>query len=182
MSQLEVRIKHLEDRLAKNSQNSSKPPSGDSYNKPSPKLRREQGKRNSGGQKGHIGTTLKKVSNPDHIIDHVPSHCDHCGSTLEQVNKMDCEVRQVFDIPVLKMNVTEHRSHRKCCDCCGLITRGPFPVEAYQVTQYGAHIKSLMVYMSQYQLLPYARLKEFFIDLFGQSISEGTLANQKEVE
>jgi transposase len=177
VSQLEARIKHLEDRLAKNSQNSSKPPSSDGYNKPNPKSRREKGKRNSGGQKGHVGTTLKRVKTPDSIVDHVASNCGQCGNTLERAKELDCEVRQVFDIPVLKINVTEHRLHRKCCNRCGSITAGTFPVEAYQTVQYGAHIKSLMVYMSQYQLLPYARLKEFFIDLFGQSISEGTLAN-----
>ena len=176
VSQHETRIKHLEDRLAKNSQNSSKPPSSDVNNKPNPKSRREKGKRKSGGQKGHLGSTLKMVNTPDHIIDHVASSCDQCGNTLKRAKELDFEVRQVFDIPILKINVTEHRSHRKCCNRCGSTTAGIFPVEAYQTVQYGAHIKSLMVYMSQYQLLPYARLKEFFIDL-GQSISEGTLVN-----
>ena len=177
VSQLEARVKHLEDRLSKNSQNSSKPPSSDGYNKPNPKSRREKGKRNRGGQKGHRGTTLRRVSAPDHIIDHVASNCVRCGNTLKRAKEINCEVRQVFDIPILKINVTEHRSHRKCCNRCGSITAGVFPVEAYQAVQYGPHIKSLMVYMSQYQLLPYARLKEFFVDLFGQSISEGTLVN-----
>jgi transposase len=177
VSQLEVRIKHLEDRLAKNSQNSSKPPSSDGYNKPNPKSRREKGNRNRGGQKGHIGTTLKRVKKPDYITDHVASNCGQCGNILQQAKEIDYEVRQVFDIPILKINVTEHRSHKKCCDHCGFITAGTFPAEAYQAVQYGSRIKSLMVYMSQYQLLPYARLKEFFVDLFDQSISEGTLVN-----
>ena len=96
---------------------------------------------------------------------------------VKEIKILSCEVRQVFDIPVLKIIVTEHRSHKKCCRDCGHITAGTFPVEAYQAVQYGPRSKSLMVYMSQYQLLPYARLKEFFVDLFGQSISEGTLVN-----
>ena len=177
VGQLEARIKQLEDRLAKNSQNSSKPPSSDGYNKPSPKSRREKGKRSNGGQKGHLGTTLKKVKTPDHIIDHIASNCNGCGNSLKQAKVVNCETRQVFDIPVLKINVTEHRSHRKCCNNCGAITAGVFPGEACHSVQYGSHIKSLMVYMSQYQLLPYARLREFFNDLFGQTVSEGTLAN-----
>lgn len=61
VSQLEAWVKQLEDRLAKNSQNSSKPPSSDSYNKPNPKSRRGKSKRNRGGKKGHTGTTLKRV-------------------------------------------------------------------------------------------------------------------------
>lgn len=177
VNQLEARVKQLEDRLSKNSSNSSKPPSSDSYNKPDPKSRREKGKRTRGGQKGHFGTTLKRVKTPDHIIDHVASNCGRCGNSLRRAKEIDWEMRQVFDIPPLKIHVTEHRSHKRCCNQCGFITGGVFPPEAYQSAQYGARIKSLMVYMSQYQLLPYARLKEFFIDLFGQSISEGTLAN-----
>jgi len=177
VAQLEVRVKHLEDRLAKNSQNSSKPPSSDGYSKPNPQSRREKGKRNRGGQKGHSGTTLRQVNTPDHIIDHIASSCGQCGNILKRSKEVGCEIRQVFDIPILKINVTEHRSHKKCCGRCGFTTAGTFPVEAHQAVQYGPRSKSLMVYMSQYQLLPYARLKEFFVDLFGQSISEGTLVN-----
>jgi transposase len=172
-----MRVKQLEDQIAKNSRNSSKPPSSDGYNKPNPRSRREKGKRSRGGQKGHIGTTLKRVKRPDNIIDHAALNCDECGNTLQDAKTISCERRQVFDIPLLKINVTEHRSHKKCCGRCGFVTAGEFPQEAYQAVQYGARIKSLMVYMSQYQLLPYARLKEFFKDLLGHTMSEGTLSN-----
>ncbi|HED14503.1 MAG TPA: hypothetical protein ENI62_12760, partial [Gammaproteobacteria bacterium] len=56
---LVARIEHLESRLAKNSHNSSKPPSNDGYDKPKPKSRRTKSGRPSGGQPGHKGTTLK---------------------------------------------------------------------------------------------------------------------------
>lgn len=75
VGELKVRIKHLENRLAKNSQNSIKPPSSDGYNKPNPKSRRKKGKRNPGGQKGHVGTNLKRVKNPDQITDHIATDC-----------------------------------------------------------------------------------------------------------
>ncbi len=43
--------------------------------------------------------------------------------------------------------------------------------------QYGERVKSLAVYLNQYQLLPYERVTEVFQDLLGQSISQGTLLN-----
>jgi len=68
---LEARIQDLEDRLAKNSRNSGKPPSSDGLaKKPAPKSLRESGQRKSGGQKGHKGETLKMVNEPDHLEVH----------------------------------------------------------------------------------------------------------------
>src|SRR5260370_27380471 len=58
---LEARIQALEDQIAKNSQNSSKPPSSDGLNKPAPKSRRETSGQPSGGQRGHVGHRLEPV-------------------------------------------------------------------------------------------------------------------------
>src|ERR1700690_2607244 len=64
---LEASIQALEDQIAKNSRNSSKPPSSDGLNKPAPKSRREKSGKRSGGQKGHVGYRLEPVDKPDHI-------------------------------------------------------------------------------------------------------------------
>ncbi len=64
------RVQALEDRVAKNSQNSGKPPSSDGLNKPAPKSRRKRHGRKSGGQAGHVGYTLKAVSKPDYVKVH----------------------------------------------------------------------------------------------------------------
>ena len=63
---LEARIHELEQRLNKNSTNSSKPPSSDGLLKP-PRTTslRENGKNKSGGQVGHKGETLKQTEAPD---------------------------------------------------------------------------------------------------------------------
>ena len=53
---LESRIQQLENQLAKDSHNSSKPPSSDGYKKQNrTKSQRSQSHRNVGGQQGHQG-------------------------------------------------------------------------------------------------------------------------------
>ena len=78
---LTLRVNGLEDQLAKNSRNSSKPPSSDGLakNKPKPKSLRAKGANKPGGQKGHPGSTLSFVENPDHVISHAPKECEGCG-------------------------------------------------------------------------------------------------------
>ena len=132
--QLEARIKELESRLSKNSQNSSKPPSSDGLNKPNSKSRRKKSQKKAGGQKGHPGHRLNPVATPDHIVEYSVNHCDHCGENLTG-EKARYERRQVFDVPILRIEVTEHRAQRKICVCCGHKNGAKFPSEVNQLTQ-----------------------------------------------
>ena len=67
VKELTERLIILESRINQNSRNSSRPPSTDFFvkEKPNPKSLREKSGKNPGGQKGHQGTTLKIVENPD---------------------------------------------------------------------------------------------------------------------
>ncbi|MFZ5435740.1 MAG: hypothetical protein ACOZCF_05420 [Bacillota bacterium] len=85
------------------------------------------------------------------------------------------ERRQVYDLPRLALTVTEHRAERKSCPCCSAATKAAFPPEVTQPTQYGPRIRAVATYLSQYQLLPYERIKELFTDLFEHTISPATV-------
>lgn len=170
------RIQVLEDQLAKNSRNSGKPPSSDGLRqKPQPKSLREKGQRANGGQKGHQGHTLEMVAQPDRIEVHTVEVCPHCRVDLTEVAVASRERRQVFDVPPLRLEVTEHQAETKNCPHCGQRVKGRFPVEVSQSVQYGARLKAQAVYLQVYQLLPLARISELFADFYGHRPSQALL-------
>ena len=95
--ELQTRVSELEARLGMNSGNSSKPPSSDGYAKPNPKSLREPSGLKPGGQKGHGGSTLRQVSDPDTVVVHAPRHCP-CGCCLDGVVADRVERRQVIEL------------------------------------------------------------------------------------
>lgn len=173
-AELKKRVKALEDQINKNSRNSSKPPSSDGLKKPVPKSLREKGKRSVGGQDGHPGRTLRFVDNPDHIIVHPVNTCP-CGCNLENVPVSDVARRQVMDIPPLNIESTEHQVEIKRCPTCRAIVKAEFPTGVDSPVQYGPRLKALSVYLNQYQMIPYDRIREFMEDVFDHSLSEATL-------
>ena len=85
ITQLESRVKTLEEQLNQNSQNSSKPPSSDGLQKPNPKSLRGKSGKTRGGQAGHQRNILEKHHYPDKIIYHVLSICEECKESLNMV-------------------------------------------------------------------------------------------------
>ena len=93
------------------------------------------------------------------------------------------EKRQVFDIPPLRLEVTEHQVEIKQCPGCGVEVRGNFPVSVTQPTQYGARIKAQASYLNVYHFIPLARTEELLTNFYGQAPSEAAVieANQQVV-
>jgi len=171
---LAERIQKLEDQIAKKSNNSGKPPSSDGLTKKTKSLRHKSGKK-SGGQPGHPGNTLKAVAHPDYVEKHAVTHCEHCQANLENVEAKKFEKRQVFDVPPSQIEVTEHIAEVKDCPTCHQSTTGIFPAGVSQPVQYGERVKAQMVYFNQQHHIPLERTAEIIEDLYGQSISEGTI-------
>lgn len=177
MSILKGQVESLKAQLSKNSNNSSKPPSSDGFKRKTQSLRERSGKP-SGGQPGHPGSTLSFVEKPTYSHTYSPESCHKCGHSLAEVEAGHfSEQRQIFDLPEIKLEVTEHIAQRKVCPKCQSEAIGKFPAEVTQAVQYGSRIKALGVYLKNEHLLPYERVCKTLEAICGHSLSEGTLDN-----
>lgn len=173
---LEAENKRLRDQLHLDSSNSSLPPSSDKgRGGRAPRSLRTPSGRKPGGQSGHPGTTLNPVEQPDHIVVHPVSRCSGCGADLSTTLVTRVEKRQVFELPPLRLDVTEHQAEIKSCPCCAYENQGEFPADVQQPVQYGARVKGLLIYLHHGQLLPYERTTAVMEELVGQPVSQGTL-------
>jgi len=175
IEQLRQRIEELEARLAKDSHNSSKPPSSDPpFEKPPPRSQRKPSGRKPGGQKGHRGATRTLVEDPDHrVIVPLAGTCD-CGRCRAQIaTEVLPERRQVVEL-VIRREVTEYRIVGGIC-ACGRVQRSAFPDGVQAPVQYGPGVSAFAVYMTQYQLLPYQRTAEVLAELAAIAISPGSI-------
>jgi transposase len=159
----------LANRLNLNSTNSSKPPASDPNREKKPKNKTGN---KPGGQKGHVGTTLKKVDNPDKIKN---IKVDRSKLPAGQYRDVGFESRQVFDIDISRV-VTEYRA-QILEDANGNQFVADFPKDVTKAVQYGTGLKAHSVYMSQFQLIPYKRVQDHFADQLHIPLSEGSIFN-----
>jgi transposase len=159
----------LANRLNLNSKNSSKPPSSDPNRK---KRQNSKTGKKPGGQKGHVGTTLKKVDDPDKIE---VIKVDRSKLPAGRYRQMGFESRQVFDIDISRV-VTEYRAQILKDDKDNRFV-APFPEGVTKAVQYGTGLKAHSVYMSQFQLVPYNRIQDHFADQLYIPVSEGSIFN-----
>jgi transposase len=176
IDQLSARVRELEARLGKNSQNSSKPPSSDAFVKPPPRSLRKQTGRRPGKQNGDRGARLEPRADPDEVVAHTPVACGSCGEDLGAAQVVGEQVRQVFDLPPIRLKVVEHRVQRRMCRC-GNLTEGEFPAEASAPTCYGPGVAALGTYLLGRQHLPVERAAELMGDLVGARVSTGWLSS-----
>jgi transposase len=176
VAKLEARIAELEKRLGKNSSNSSKPPSSDGL-KRTRSLRTNTSGRKPGGQPGHPGQRLNPSTTPDVVIDLPLLQCPQCASDLSEQPVESKEVRQVFELPPIKLRVTAYRAARKRCPTCGRLITAEFPAGVHAPTQYGPNMQAVMSYLQAWQLLPHERTAQVCEDLFGHRPSTGSIVS-----
>jgi transposase len=169
------RIKTLEGQVAKDSHNSSLPPSSDRFVRAPKSLRQPSGKK-PGGQKGHRGHHLRQMQAPDEILIHPVLACPHCQHDLRGLPATIPERRQVIDLPAKRLWVREHRVEEKQCPVCYHLTRAPFPAGVSAPAQYGRSIQTLTTYLVEGQAVPYARASQLLQEVLGVQLSAGSIA------
>jgi transposase len=176
---LQTEARCLRDAAAQDSRNSSRPPSTDRSDKPQPKSLRKKSGRKPGGQPGHPGRTLQPSDTPQHLHIHPLRECA-CGEDLSSQPAIDFERRQVFDLPSLRLECTEHRAEIKECPCCHQLGTAAFPPALKAPVQYGQNFRALLAYFYDAQEGASRRIREMCAEMFGYAVSEATLQSARQ--
>lgn len=179
---LSKRVTELEEREKTNSTNSSKPPSSDPPG--TLRNRRKPSGGRPGGRKGHKGhhRELVPTEQVDHVVRHIPQKCPGCGLPLteDHVHFEPPLRHQVWDIPPVRAEVTEHQRHWATCPVCVTTTLADLPPDV-PTGQFGPGVIALTgLLVGKFRLSK--RQCESLLDLgFGLAISLGSVSHLESV-
>ena len=143
----------MEALVAKDSHNSSRPPSSDPpWAKRTKSLRRPSGRR-PGGQAGRLGGTLRLCERPDRVVEHRPRECRGCRAPPASAYIIRHRRRQLREVVPAKLKVTERRPAVVRCPSCGKVTQGELTGGVRSGVRYGSGAKARVLYLQQYRLL-----------------------------
>jgi transposase len=170
----ERRIADLEERLNKNSTNSSKPPSSDppSVNRrpPAPSTGKKRG-----GQPGHRRQARPLVP-PEQlrqIIDCKPPECRWCHQQLQGTDPEPIR-HQVAELPPVQPVVDEYRLHRLTCPRCRTSTCAALP-PGVPTGAFGPRLRAILSVLAGGYRLGKRPIRRLAFDLLGLSISIGMI-------
>lgn len=168
-----ARIAELEEQLHKNSHNSSKPPSTDGYEKPTPKSQRKKSGKKAGGQNGHKGHHME-LAHPDRVEKIYPKHCANCPHRENCAHLKVHDSCYVVDVTVKKETVKYQMME---CKCNGVQETAERPVGIKGTVTYGNRLKALVCVLSTKGMVAMQNLCEIIKGLTGIKPSVGTVSN-----
>jgi transposase len=177
IQQLEARVEKLERQLAKNSGNSSRPPSSDLPRR-MPGRGKDRSGRKPGGQPGHEGhgRPLLPAWAVDELIDYWPVSCD-CGHVFSESDRDasgEPSRHQVEELPVIAVRVVEHRCQRVRCPGCGARRTGQLPGEV-AASHLGPRLGAAIATLSVRNRVSRRDAVELVEELFQARLSSGTV-------
>lgn len=175
---LRARVEELEAQLAKNSGNSSKPPSSDlPGNRPEKKAQKKGKKRRRGGQPGHDPHWRAAPEQVDHVHEVRARDCRHCGEDLrggrDTGSRLD---HHVFELPPIKPVVHQYQLHDVACGKCGLVTAARLPAGVPR-GEYGPSVEAMTGLCRGELRLSMRQTSTLMTEVFGVPMSIGTVAN-----
>lgn len=176
---LKEQVEKLQERVNKNSQNSSKPPSSDLPQKrsyPKPEMSGEK----KGGRKGHHGhgRKLKAVEEVSKIVKSVPTVCKDCG-TLLLGEDPGPERHQVSELPKIVPEIVEYQRHTLKCSVCGTRNRAEWPAEM-PTGSFGERLQGLIGYLSGRFGVSQRDMTEMLGTVFQVEIGLGSIPAQEQ--
>lgn len=179
IKELQETIRELQRQLNQNSQNSSKPPSSDGFNKPTPQSLRQKSGKKQGGQKGHQGSHMSIPHEPDEFRKHLPKRCmscPHLNECVQRGNVFTCGEKRYEVNAVITTKVTEHQTVQvSSCPCSGETMSGEFPEGIRAYVQYGDSVSVLAGLLSTYGAVSTMRIHVLLGSLLGVSLSTSTI-------
>lgn len=171
------RIASLERQLGRSSRNSSQPPSADRPSAP-PRRGKDRSGRKQGAQPGHEGKgrPLLPAWAVDEVVEYWPVDCGcgHVFCAAELVADGEPARRQVEELPVMAVRVTEHQCHRVRCPGCGARRSGLLPADA-AASAFGPRLQAAVVTLSVRNRISRRDVVELSEQLFSSRISTGTV-------
>ncbi|MCA1851003.1 MAG: IS66 family transposase [Beggiatoa sp.] len=181
-----ARIAELEARLARDSTNSSTPPSQDSLTaKGKRRAQRSQRVRSKdrkpGGQPGRKGSGLTPAMSPDRTeTAPVPQDCSECGADLADGVDAGMSWAQVWDVPSIGLEKVHYLLPRRKCSCCGKTATAVVPFGQAGAVVYGPNVNAAAILLASAGNVPVARTAMLMAALLGSPVSTGFVARAQE--
>lgn len=175
LESLRLEVAELRERLGRNSQNSSQPPSADPpFQRPARPLTKRERKR--GAQPGHPGTGRKLVplAEVDRVVKLRPTACQDCGSLLLGEDPQP-QRRQISEIPPTHATVTEYQLHTLSCLHCGQTNTAAWPADL-PVGSFGPRVQAITGYLTGQLHLSHRAAATALQDLHGLTLGIGSIA------